>query len=272
MQPTDSEGQLEFFELSQTTPGGYGRKHRLGRIAFELRSDQLIMAAIATVLGFTVVFACGVERGKQLVRTERILWSPTGLARDIQGDASCGATSRPPNCLSKPTGPMPSAVGPMAGRSPTGLARGTDNSASPTVFGHGAMAGLTRQQPSDEASETCSPAQPFKTQLPVQKNDHPSPLTIPSKAPTTFQTEIPNKTININDQKRRYAVQVVTYTKPQMATRELNRLKTQGEPAFLMTRNGHSVLYVGPFPSKANAHQKQVELRTRYQDCFVKTL
>lgn len=70
----------------------------------------------------------------------------------------------------------------------------------------------------------------------------------------------------------RYAVQVRTYSKPQSARLELDRLQSKGESAFLVLRDGRVVVYVGPFPSKSVATQKVTVLRTRYQDCFVKTL
>jgi cell division septation protein DedD len=65
---------------------------------------------------------------------------------------------------------------------------------------------------------------------------------------------------------------VVTYRQPQLAKRELERLQAKGERAFLMSRKGLTVLCVGPFPSKDNAKEKLVQLKDRYQGCFLKTL
>ena len=70
----------------------------------------------------------------------------------------------------------------------------------------------------------------------------------------------------------RYAVQVRTYSQPQLAKMELNRLHAKGESAFLIIREGRTAVYVGPFPSRNDATEKVALLRSRYQDCFVKSL
>jgi cell division septation protein DedD len=67
-------------------------------------------------------------------------------------------------------------------------------------------------------------------------------------------------------------VQVVSYTQAQRAKQELDRLHSNGEPAFLIMRNGYTVVFVGPFPSKDDALGKISGLRNRYRDCFVKSL
>ena len=69
-----------------------------------------------------------------------------------------------------------------------------------------------------------------------------------------------------------FAVQVVSYTQATLADRELQRLKQQGEPAFLATNQGRVSLLVGPFSNKAHASSKLTDLRQRYQDCFVRSL
>ena len=65
--PTSPENQLELFD------GGYQPirpPHRevLGRFLLQLRHDQLVLAGIAGLIGLTVVFACGVERGLFILR------------------------------------------------------------------------------------------------------------------------------------------------------------------------------------------------------------
>ena len=68
------ENQLELFELRKhATP----RPHRetLGRVLLQLRYDQLVLSGMAGIIGLTVVFAFGVERGKELVRSERSLFA-----------------------------------------------------------------------------------------------------------------------------------------------------------------------------------------------------
>jgi len=67
--------QLELFDLS-VQPRAKVRQHTLGRLWLSVRYDQLVLAGIAGLIGVTVVFACGVERGKQLVRVERLLLVP----------------------------------------------------------------------------------------------------------------------------------------------------------------------------------------------------
>jgi cell division septation protein DedD len=58
----------------------------------------------------------------------------------------------------------------------------------------------------------------------------------------------------------------------QLARRELQRLQERGERAFLVNRGQYTMVYVGPFGSRDNAREKLPQLRSRYQDCFVKTL
>lgn len=181
--------QLELFELTrQSAP----RPHReaLGRFLLQLRYDQLLLAAMAGVIGLTIVFATGVERGKQLVRTERAM-----LARQQ---------------------PVPAPV-------------------------------ATPPAPAAPAMTATPPA----SSAPAQKKE-------PAKAKTG---------------KSRYAVQVVTYSQPQLAKRAMDRLRAKGERAFLVIRDGgRTVVYVGPFPSKDHAVEKVSALKTQFRDCFVKTL
>src|SRR3990167_5394875 len=66
------DGQLELFDLSGQ-PTAKPRHTTLGRLVLQIRQDQLMVAGIAGLVGLTVVFALGVERGKQLVRSERVL-------------------------------------------------------------------------------------------------------------------------------------------------------------------------------------------------------
>ncbi len=70
----------------------------------------------------------------------------------------------------------------------------------------------------------------------------------------------------------RYAIQVVTYSRPQLAKKELDRLRAKGERAFLVMRDGRTTLYVGPFPSRDNASSKLTMLKPRYHDCFLRVL
>ena len=73
MTTSNPEGhQLELFDLSGH-PTTRPRQPSLGRLVLQIRQDQAVVASIAGLVGLTVVFALGVERGKQLVRSERVL-------------------------------------------------------------------------------------------------------------------------------------------------------------------------------------------------------
>jgi cell division septation protein DedD len=65
---------------------------------------------------------------------------------------------------------------------------------------------------------------------------------------------------------------VATHTRPQQAKSEMDRLRASGHRAFLVMRDGRTIVYVGPFPSKGNATEQLTTLRSRYQDCFIRTL
>ena len=69
--PNMNSEQLELFELSNQKPDV--RRPMWGRLNLQMRYDQIVLLSIAGLLGLALVFACGVERGKQLVRSERPL-------------------------------------------------------------------------------------------------------------------------------------------------------------------------------------------------------
>ena len=72
--------------------------------------------------------------------------------------------------------------------------------------------------------------------------------------------------------KGRFAVQLVTYTQPQLARKELERLQDKGEKAFLITKRGRTVLMAGPFDDKEMAADQVAKYRNEYRDCFLKPL
>ena len=162
-----------------------------------VRHDQLILVGIAGLLAVTVVFATGVERGKRLVRTERLLLPPR--TREIIVPLAASETPRQ-TTAAKPAVVKPAAVKPL---------------------------------------------------------------------PATPKVKTPVKTASGAS---RYAIQVVTFSRPTLAKKELARLHARGERAFLVMRNGRTVVYVGPFPSKSNASEKLSTLKPIYQDCFLRTL
>jgi len=189
------ESQLELFDLERPSAPRPLHRELLGQLRLQLRYDQLVLGGIAGLIGMTVIFACGVERGKQLARVE-------------------GAP------LSTPPAAM--VVVPRA---------------------------------MDEPSPSVSPTKAGEQHAPVS-----------SPAP---KAKTPSKPAVVTS---RYAVQLATYSRPQLAKQELERLKARGEPAFLVMRDGRTSVYVGPFPSKQNASKKVARLKTQYQDCFVKNL
>lgn len=200
------ENQLELFDLAnQPVP----RFHReaVGRLMLQARHDQVVVAGIIGLIGLTVVFACGVERGKQLVSGERAV-----LARQ------------------QPVVPQPATSG-GKGRAP--------------------------------AATESGPA------TPAAKADETERAPTPALSPFTPKATQPRKLVVGTS---RYAVQVVTFSRPQLASQELQRLKARGEMAFLILRDGRTSVYVGPFPSKQHANKKLAMLKPRYQDCFVKSL
>ncbi|MBI1992454.1 MAG: SPOR domain-containing protein [Candidatus Omnitrophica bacterium] len=202
----DTERQLELFDVVGR-PGRVARQETVGRFLLHARYDQLVLAGIGSLIGLTVVFACGVERGKQFARAEQALLSHQ-----------------------ERTAPPPSMTG--AGKPPVA------NQPLPTVPPE--VAGAQKPAPPPAASTP---------QAPKAKE--------PSKP--AFG-------------KSRYAVQVVTYSRPGLAKQEVQRLKKRGETAFLVMREGRTSVYVGPFPSKRHADRKLTKLKSRYQDCFIRTL
>src|SRR3989338_4337089 len=196
--------QLELFELTQKSAQRPHHRDTLGRVLFQLRHDQLVLAAMAGVIGLTIIFASGVELGKQLARTERAI-----LAR-------------------QQTSPQT----PQAERQVSAAA------------------------PAPMPAPTAIPATALKAATPA------GPLPAREKEQAKAKAG-----------KSRYAVQVVTFSQPQLAKKEMDRLRSKGERAFLVIRDGgRTMVYVGPFPSKDHAVEKVSTLKTKYRDCFVKTL
>jgi cell division protein FtsN len=212
------ENQLELFDVRhQAAPRP--RRETLGRFLVSLRHDQAVLAGMAGLIGLTIIFACGVERGKQLARLERSL-----LIRQP----------------SQPAAQVPSA----------------NRAESPVQRAEGATARTVPAAGKAKARPTQAPA------------TAPKP-----KTATRLAAEAPAAPAAASGASRsRYAIQVVTFSKARLAKEEMDRLRARGERAFLVMRNGRTVVFVGPFPSKSNAAEKLAALRSQYQDCFVKTL
>ena len=69
-----------------------------------------------------------------------------------------------------------------------------------------------------------------------------------------------------------FAVQVVSYSLDDNAQRELQRLKEQGQTAFLVKRQQKTLLFVGLFATKDRAKEALESLKTRYPGCFIQKL
>ena len=205
------DDQLELFDLSGQ-PVARVRHEALGRLVFQLRYDQLVLTCMALLMGLTVVFACGVERGKRLVRLE-----------------------------------VPS-----------------------TTFAHepAAMPSIPATRIKEESSSERVDRVPLAPATPVEPPRTTPPATAPQAKPKSRIAAAPTE----GSTKGRYAIQVVTYTRAQSAKREMDRFIARGERAFLVMRQGRTMVYVGPFPSSTRASEKLTTLKTRYQDCFVKIL
>lgn len=189
----EPESQLELFHVPTERPRR--RPHSMiGMTSWQIRQDHFMLLGIASLVGVSVVFALGVERGKRLARAERPLLIHSLGASSVRP----APTSAAPESLSAPAGLLPSRPAPSSARRPA--------------------SGPERKEPS------------------------------------------------------RYAIQVVTYSRPALAQRELQRLQQRGERAFLVVKQGRVVLFVGPFPTKENASAKLTSLRQRYQDCFIRSL
>ena len=206
------ENQLEFFDASPSA-APQPRAAIPGRFLMQLRHDQAVLCGMAGLLGITIVFACGVERGKHLVRTERLL-----LTRQEPLPASADRADARSTPLATPAAPAAEMPGAPAKLSPM-----------------------------------------------------PTPASIPAKL------KLKTRYVDADGApgagaRGRYAVQVVSFKQPRRAQQEMQQLQGRGERAFLVMRNGVTVVYVGPFPTKAHARDKSVSLKPRYEDCFVRTL
>ena len=188
-----------------------------------LRHDQLVLAGIGGLMGLTVVFACGVERGKQLTRGERTLMAQQALQP---------SQTQAPRAAERPSASQIPSVTP--------------------------------------ATETGSKT-PLAPTLPLKKRE-PTKLAAGTPPSPTSARSAERRVSVPTASRARYAVQIVSYRRAQLAQKELARLQAVGERAFLILKDGYAVLYVGPFPSKTNAHEKVAKLKGRYDGCFVKAL
>lgn len=226
--------QLELFDLSGQ-PVARIRHEALGRLVFQVRYDQLVLTCMALLMGLTVVFACGVERGKRLVRLE------------VPSITFAHQPAAMPSIPAKRKSEEPSERvdrAPLAPVTPAEPPRTTPPATAPQAKPKSRIAAAPSAASTKDTASTLAPREPLAA-VQARKNQK---------------------------DKGRCAIQVVTYTRAQSAKRELDRLIARGERAFLVMRKGRTMVYVGPFPSQTQASEKLITLKTRYQDCFVKIL
>ncbi len=211
----DADPQLQLFDMP---PQASAPRQPAPIGLLQLRYDHAVLLTIAGLIGVSVVFAFGVERGKQLAKAERPPMLPSSLASGLEAPRQGVET------LISPQAPMTDRV---MGNSESKSLRTPNSDIAPANTG---------------------------SEAPVTK-----PVT--PKAPKAVAA------------RSGFAIQIVTYSKPKLAQRELERLKGQGESAFLMVRKDkHVTLCVGPFPSRENAAAKLADLKQQYQDCFLRSL
>ncbi len=214
----DTDAQPELFQVPEQ---GLRPRNTSPLGMLRIRHDHAVLLLIGALIGVSVTFACGVERGKLLARSERLLLAPrTTLTSDIETASDPGMVQRVP--------PAPAAQ-PQ-----------TQRASVPAI--KPAMVDI------DSAKPSLSPVAPMA----------------PKALPSTPAKKIVKKS--------RFAIQIVTYTQPKLAQRELDRLKSRGEAAFLVTKKDRVILCIGPFPSKQHAAEKLASLKRQYQDCFVRDL
>jgi len=128
---TPHQQQLELFDFSAHPRPKPRSRYPLGRLWVSARYDQLLLLGIAGLIGLTVVFACGVERGKHVARAQpRLLPAQDATAGRGEARPSESAATRvpstsvtPPQALPAKTkaSPVPRALGepskPVKGRS-----------------------------------------------------------------------------------------------------------------------------------------------------------
>lgn len=205
----ERENQLELFDVANQPVARVRRASSVGWLAIHLRYDQAILATIGALLALTVIFACGVERGKQLVRSEALQ-----VARQSHATApAAAAEAKPAAAPERPALKKPEA-------------------------------GSAKKEPQGSTAPAMAPMKKVKTRV--------------AEPPPTGRS--------------RYAIQLATYTQPQLAKTAMERLHARGESAFLVLRDGRAMVYAGPFPSKDHASEKLVNLKSQYQGCFIKTL
>ncbi|MBI3087659.1 MAG: SPOR domain-containing protein [Candidatus Omnitrophica bacterium] len=201
----ERDRQLELFDVAVQPSRRRGAAPPFAN--FTLHADHLVLLVIVGLIGTSVVFALGVERGKHLALGDT-------SSSDFRTTAAGSPASRQP----------------LEGKTKATLL-------------------------SPPATTVPSRTAPSPTKTPAPKKTLKTPVRVASDPPASA-----------------FAIQVVSYRNPALAQQELQRLRRQGEQAFLVQKTGRLLLCVGPFPSKARASDKLTSLKPRYGDCFVRSL
>lgn len=99
----DGDPQLELFRVSQTPSAT--RRAAIG--ALSLRYDHAVLLAIAGLIGISVVFACGVERGKRLALEERLIVPTVAMTAEPPAPSPTVAAAEQPSSPSIAEAPTP---------------------------------------------------------------------------------------------------------------------------------------------------------------------
>jgi hypothetical protein len=96
----ETDAQLELFDVPRQRAPDRSRMTGIGQV--QLRYDHAMLCGIIALIGVAVVFGLGVERGKLLVRSERMLVGPQfgsmpapAAAMAIKAERSAGRGGRP---------------------------------------------------------------------------------------------------------------------------------------------------------------------------------
>lgn len=69
-----------------------------------------------------------------------------------------------------------------------------------------------------------------------------------------------------------YTIQIATYQTRANAQKEADILKKKGLSALVLSKNAYTILCVGRFLDKRTAKTTLVELKKKYNDCFIRRL
>ncbi len=128
-------------------------------------------------------------------------------------------------------------------------------------------------------SPTASPL-PTAAIVPV-KNNQPVLKSMPSEAKQEIQKPVIQKTIDSEAMKdvalkdiieASYTIQVASFKNKDMAQQEATLLKKKGYQIFVLPKGNYSIVCVGKFLKKEQAHGILWQLKKQYKDCLVRRM